>query len=70
MTYDCASAHMPELKPCPFCGSKDVDVGYHLPMFGRNLLYYVICMECHATSVHTELEKKTIEAWNRRANEK
>lgn len=60
---------MLELKPCPFCGSKDVDVGYRLPMFGENLLYYAICNDCQATSVHTRFEKNAIEAWNRRASE-
>lgn len=31
---------MAELKPCPFCGSDDVGVGYEYPEFGEELRYF------------------------------
>lgn len=58
-----------ELKPCPFCGSKDID--YFETDFGRadDPFYFVIkCKDCNA-NIYAEngsLED-AIAAWNRRA---
>lgn len=58
-----------QLKPCPFCGSKDIGTSYHLPMFGEDMLYFVVCNDCGAMSYHSRVEKRAIEAWNRRVHE-
>ena len=56
---------MDKLKPCPFCGSKEIhvmDMGYP---------HWIYCMKCGA-KVHggTCSAKESIEAWNRRAEPK
>lgn len=68
---------MAELKPCPFCGGKNIRINAY--GFG----YYAIeCLDCYVEtarykSVSKYLEgnlpiekkaKKAIEAWNRRAD--
>ena len=48
-----------ELKPCPFCGSKDIKLcGSHV--------YWVICNGCYAKTAIDAQKKKAIEFWNRR----
>lgn len=62
---------MRELKPCPFCGSKNIDYGIctgTLQGFG-----YVQCEECGAEiSEITECKNANtaIEAWNKRSETK
>ena len=63
---------MDELKPCPFCGEKDISIGSHWE-FGE-----VWCVECHASiklsdryffelkDARRYYRSKLIEAWNRR----
>lgn len=60
---------MPELKPCPFCGSK-VDAPYYYDPYdgyqGQGLGQYVIrCSRCLAR-VKQDTKEEAIEAWNRR----
>ena len=60
---------MNKLKPCPFCGSTDIDYGvYTGTMRGFD---YVQCQECGA-EIHAaegkEYLKEVIERWNRRAD--
>ena len=54
-----------ELKPCPFCGSADVQKEYdsELP-FNR-----VRCNNCESSSGIYDDMKYAVEAWNRRAND-
>ena len=60
---------MSELKPCPFCGSKDVEIRWHAPLFGEMaMLNYVICNDCGAMGSHKILESEAIKAWNRRTD--
>ncbi|ACC98525.1 hypothetical protein Emin_0972 [Elusimicrobium minutum Pei191] len=54
-----------ELKPCPFCGSKDVHTNNAYP-------HYIFCLACNAMFRVAGLQwekdvPKLIEAWNRRA---
>ena len=60
---------MNNLKPCPFCGSQDVDTTMDC-MFGN---FYVKCFNCYAVipepSSTNYTEKEAIEAWNRRVND-
>lgn len=53
-----------ELKPCPFCGERNINVseaGY------RSDLWFIQCEDCWATFPHLDTKQEAIEAWNRRA---
>lgn len=51
-----------ELKPCPFCGSHQVD------LFGDDELGWLArCADCHASAGDCDTKTETIEAWNTRA---
>lgn len=51
----------PELKPCPFCKSKNV--GAH-----KIASWAVVCEDCMAEGPLTQSRDKAIEAWNRNAD--
>lgn len=65
---------MSELKPCPFCGSRE---GVHLSRERDNTdmawQYQVVCdynfFGCGASGCFNADPKKAVEAWNRRAGE-
>lgn len=50
-----------ELKPCPFCGSKNIEI----TSYGADIVF-IQCDGCSATFPHFDCEKEAIEAWNRR----
>jgi Lar family restriction alleviation protein len=54
-----------ELKKCPFCGSKNVEIidGY------ADTGCWVECQVCHAYGGNAELHETAIENWNRRSHE-
>ena len=57
---------MTELKPCPFCGGKNID----LSEAGlKTDVWFVQCWDCYATFPHFDSETEAIEAWNRRAGD-
>ena len=62
---------MSELKPCPFCGNKFIEIMHcHTPAVDpkRRLPYFPIgCSECGAWIECESTEEEAIEAWNRRA---
>ena len=51
-----------KLKPCPFCGSKYVEI---IKPFNKE--YQVQCGDCYATSCVETTPKKAVKAWNMRA---
>ena len=54
----------PELKPCPFCGGKNLYAGYN--EFGGLV---TLCANCEAHGPSSEAEKDQIlSAWNTRAD--
>ncbi len=55
-----------KLKPCPFCGSKDLNIRYDSD---SDIRIKVICQDCGSQSGSDETEMKMREAWNRRVNE-
>ena len=58
---------MAELKPCPFCGSKEVKVIEHKYYHSLNS-YGVKCFGCKTESYQFfDTKNEAIEAWNRRA---
>ena len=59
-----------ELKPCPFCGSKtlfprEVYLG---KITGKR--WYVWCKNCGAFGGSRNTKQESIDAWNRRVNER
>lgn len=61
---------MSKLKPCPFCGGREIDVCEEGKMFGKSAYartyQFVRCRKCYArTGVHGT-KPKAIEAWNKR----
>ena len=57
-----------KLKPCPFCGSKNV----YMPIIGGSLVGIVCCPDCglYCTLGRNNLSGKEIaDRWNRRAQD-
>ena len=60
-----------KIKPCPFCGSKDVYVDINLPI--NIYVGKIQCLNCGANikdvlgKNYKETEQRTIDFWNRRA---
>lgn len=52
---------MSTLKPCPFCGEKDIKMDNN-----ENHLMYVQCLRCGCKYGYTITEQKIIESWNQR----
>lgn len=66
------SESMMKLRPCPFCGSEDVD------LLNREYKSYAKCWNCRAEGPIVEtvqlsrgqsLEAKAVELWNERASD-
>lgn len=58
---------MTELKPCPFCGGKEVGLVDHISPQG-NKNYTVICVSCGASVNNYDKPQQAIRKWNMRAN--
>lgn len=50
-----------ELKPCPFCGGKNMRIW-------NTSTPWVSCDDCLANTAYGETKEEAIEQWNRRAN--
>lgn len=75
----------PELKPCPFCGWKDITIEYYKESVKNEFPYWQICCDhCGAATgrcsieyefvneayeAYTEAIKLVINKWNNRTNE-
>ena len=57
---------MAELKPCPFCGCKDIRVARDKDAIIER--HRAICFDCSA-QIYRGTAQETIEAWNRRAED-
>ena len=53
-----------ELKPCPFCGSDDIDVTYTYVDDGLD--YYAECTDCYCRGAWEPTAAKARAAWNTR----
>ena len=63
---------MNDLKPCPFCGSKNVLIkGYPIKVvYHGQREYFVICHDCGGQTKRLYgNERKVIELWNRRVGD-
>ena len=54
-----------ELKPCPFCGGKEVEIK-GLDHFGI-MVFNAMCKKCYATGGVARTQEQATQAWNRRA---
>jgi Lar family restriction alleviation protein len=59
---------MSELKPCPFCGSKEVGVVETAYGNYANIFYFAHCSDCGARTKSFRDGDDAEEAWNRRAD--
>lgn len=50
-----------ELKPCPFCGSSRISVR-------GATIFYVVCLDCEASTNIAHEKQRAIDYWNRRKN--
>jgi Lar family restriction alleviation protein len=57
-----------ELKPCPFCGSEDIEIDCAGYLDDSD--HWVICQDCGAASGIIKEASDAIEAWNTRADDK
>ena len=56
-----------ELKPCPFCGSKNIGEDYHEAYSVDSSYSTFGCMDCDASFIFDEGDKAlVIKAWNTR----
>ena len=58
-----------KLKPCPFC-SGEARVAESHDTKRKYSLYWVICTDCHISTMVDNRRGRVIAAWNRRAGEK
>ena len=58
-----------ELKPCPFCGGKDIEMWENKQLTYTE--YRVCCMSCHIAQAGQYYYRRTdaVDAWNRRVGE-
>lgn len=55
-----------ELKPCPFCGSKNVEISEEKYMYTDEEYTVVICQECRSTGPHSITDRMARITWNGR----
>lgn len=55
-----------ELKPCPFCGNKEVRLVDNISELGYA---WVSCPKCYTEGPTKDANKEAMEAWNSRAEE-
>ena len=63
---------MEKLKPCPFCGSKWVQVRYINNPFDKNHVYGGYrgeCTDCYVSTKACRTREEATENWNRRATD-
>lgn len=58
-----------KLKPCPFCGSEDLEIEYSCLGLRGKRFADVACVECGVT-MHGDCDEEAIQHWNRRYTEK
>ena len=60
-----------QLKPCPFCGSDNIERRFHTNVYLNGdvvkVSYWIQCNDCFAASVCDDDIERVVEAWNKRA---
>lgn len=58
---------MKELKPCAYCGSKNIDIHAEEPEDGVYSMYWVVCDNCgKGDTIPSGLRDEAIKEWNTR----
>lgn len=59
-----------KLKPCPFCGNKNIMLcgGDDILSDGGGY-WYIVCLVCGCTIYGSESRTKVIDSWNRRVSD-
>jgi len=54
-------------KPCPFCGSSDIEPQFHWDTDDQNYVHWVECLSCDSRGpkIETDYEEPAIEKWNK-----
>lgn len=55
---------MTELKPCPFCGCEEIEVGYDI-----HGAFWCYCPACWSRTGTYDQDTLAVEAWNRRVKD-
>ena len=56
-----------ELKPCPFCASKDIQIDAHrMPNSPTGVVYSMGCYYCGATFPNRYSRQSLVDSWNTR----
>ena len=65
--HEAIKAMMAELKPCPFCGRRELAYSARRVRYSRPLEYTVKfrCPSCHCSTGKSLYPAKLIELWNR-----
>ena len=57
-----------ELKPCPFCGSEDIETGYDESRVKTKIYgHFVECQDCFGASGYCGTKEDAIKSWNTRS---
>ena len=56
---------MEDLKPCPFCGGKTIEIEF-APVSCEYYPYYCYCSYCGGSGGRRKTIEKAVKAWNRR----
>ena len=58
---------MCELKPCPFCGSENIEIEVlSYQPYANGQRYFIVCSYCTAAHGNDEDKQKAIDNWNMR----
>jgi Lar family restriction alleviation protein len=65
---------MAEIKPCPFCGGKDIRFDKHFNTDYHDLefkyIWSMACYDCGSTFPNTYNKEELLKYWNRRFDDK
>lgn len=53
-----------ELKPCPYCGGKEMRIFDRLYDGHKERVYYVVCLDCRMKGPETSSSYAAAKAWN------
>lgn len=52
------------MRPCPFCGDRDVEVERTKAHWGESDIYEVVCNSCDIEGPAGDTQSQAIERWN------
>lgn len=58
---------MAELKPCPWCKNKNIQICVDYDEFDGRDYYQMVCQKCRAGGPWKTTEQQATDAWNKRS---